>query len=90
MKDGPKHIFHAEEHEPLFQPQDNILEECIRKESERIANSENLIQKIVYDCFDLDPSKIGEYDMNNIPDALGDYQEGRIPSLPSEGNCDND
>jgi hypothetical protein len=73
LKDGPKHIFHAEDHEPLYPPQENILEECLRKESERIANSEILNQKIVYDCFDTDPNKIGEYDMNNIPDALGDY-----------------
>ena len=62
LKHGPKHIFDAEEHEPLYPPQDGILEECIRKESERIANQENLIQKVVYDCFDPDPSKIGEFD----------------------------
>jgi hypothetical protein len=74
----------------LYPPQDNILEDSLRKESERIANSENLIQKIVYDCFDPDASRIGEFDFNNIPDALGEYQEGRIPSLPSPGNCDND
>jgi hypothetical protein len=38
MKNGPKHIMDAEDYEPLYVPQDNILEECLRREAERVAH----------------------------------------------------
>jgi len=38
MKNGPKHIMDAEDLEPLYSPQENILEECLRREAERVAH----------------------------------------------------
>lgn len=38
LKAGPRHIIDATDYEPLYQPQDNILEECLRREAERIAS----------------------------------------------------
>mmetsp|Transcript_15959 Transcript_15959/g.20171 ORF Transcript_15959/g.20171 Transcript_15959/m.20171 type:complete len:83 (-) Transcript_15959:2138-2386(-) len=38
MKNGPKHIMDAEDLEPLYTPQENILEECLRREAERVAH----------------------------------------------------
>lgn len=38
MRNGPKHIMDAEEFEPLYVPQENILEECLRREAERVAH----------------------------------------------------
>ena len=90
LKYGPKFIFDAQQHEPLYPPQEGILEECLRKESERIAYQENLINKIVYDSIDKDVNSIGEIEVKDVPDALNDFQEGRIPSLPTANNCDND
>jgi hypothetical protein len=56
MKDSPKHIFDAEEFEPLYIPQVNILEECLRREAERVAHQENLMNRVVYDCVDAAPT----------------------------------
>ena len=50
MKNGPKHFMDAEELEPLYTPQENVLEECLRKEVERVAHSYNLINRFVYKC----------------------------------------
>jgi hypothetical protein len=72
LKNGPKFIFDAREHEPLYPPQDNIVEECLRRESERIANQENLINRIVYDSIDKDINSIGEIDVKDCPDAMND------------------
>ena len=38
MKNGPKHIMDAEDLEPLYTPQINILEDCLRREAERVAH----------------------------------------------------
>jgi len=92
LKYGPKHIQSSDQFEPLYVPQENILEECLRREAERVAYQENLVHKIVYDCFEADPCKSGGGDepFKDPVDALGDSQEGKIPSLPSSTNCDND
>ena len=52
MKNSPKHIMDSEELEPLYVPQENILEECLRREAERVAHQENLMNRVVYDCVD--------------------------------------
>jgi hypothetical protein len=36
------------------------LEDCLRREAERVAQQENLVNRIVYDSVDADPSKGGE------------------------------
>ena len=72
LKNSPKFIFDAKDQEPLYPPQDNILEECLRKESERVAYQENLINRIVYDSVDKDINSIGEIDVKDVPDAMND------------------
>ena len=60
LKYGPKHLMDAEQNEPLYPPAENILEDCLRREAERVAQQENLVNRIVYDSVDADPSKGGE------------------------------
>ena len=60
----------AEVEEPLFPPQDNILEDCLRREGERVAYQENLINRIVYDCYDPSPGSKKEDSEEVLPDAL--------------------
>jgi len=50
LKSGPNHIMDATQDEPLYHPQENILEDCLKREAERVGYSENLINKVVYDC----------------------------------------
>jgi len=38
MKVPPYHIKDAEEFEPLYTPRDNILEDCLRREAQRVAH----------------------------------------------------
>jgi hypothetical protein len=64
MKYGPKHIFDAEDLEPLYSPQVNILEECLRREAERVAHQENLMNRVVYDCVDAAPTQQQNNDEN--------------------------
>ena len=64
MKNGPKHIMDSEDLEPLYTPQENILEECLRREAERVAHQENLMNRVVYDSVDAAPTKI-EGDQNS-------------------------
>ncbi len=56
MKIGPNHIMDADEFEPFYTPQENILEDCLRREAERIAHQENLMNRIVYDSVDPSPT----------------------------------
>ena len=88
LKCGPKHIMDAEQNEPLYPPAENILEDCLRREAERVAQQENLVNRIVYDSVDADPSKSGEEQPQT--DAYNEIAEGKSPSLPSTTNCDND
>ena len=55
MKVPPYHIKEAEEFEPLYTPRDNILEDCLRREAQRVAHQENLMHRVVYDCIDPSP-----------------------------------
>ncbi len=55
MKIPPFHIYQTEEYEPLFIPNEHIMEDCIRKEVERAVHEENLLNKVVYDCVDPSP-----------------------------------
>ena len=55
MKHSPKHIMDAEDLEPLYIPQEHILEECLRREAERVAHQENLMNRVVYDSVDAAP-----------------------------------
>ena len=50
LKNGPKHLMDAEQFEPLYIHQESILEDCLRREAERVAHQENLMSRVVYDC----------------------------------------
>lgn len=55
MSNPPEFIDEVEPYEPIAQPQENILEECYRRETERVAHPENLMNRVVYDCVDPSP-----------------------------------
>lgn len=89
LKTKPLHILEGDIYEPLYAPQDNIMEDCLRRESERIANQDILINKIVYDCSEAEPGKPAVIDETKEQE-LPEWQDGRIPSLPTKTDCDND
>ena len=70
MKNPPFHIKDAGEFEPLYTPRDNILEDCLRREAERVAHQENHMNRVVYDCIDPSP-----YTAGNPPEV----KEGELP-----------
>ena len=49
LKAAPKHIIDAEQYEPLYIHQEYILESCLRREAQRVAHAENLMNRVVYD-----------------------------------------
>ena len=55
MKNPPYHIKDAEDFEPLYTPKESILEDWLRREAERVAHQENLMNRVVYDCIDSSP-----------------------------------
>ena len=57
LKSAPKHIMDAEDFEPLYVPQENIMEDCLRREAERVANQDILTNKICYDSQEAEPGK---------------------------------
>lgn len=78
LKHSPHHIMDAEEEEPLYGPQENILEDCLRREAERAGYNETLINRVVYE----------QVEEATEPDPLADSE--KAPSLPTPSNCDND
>lgn len=79
MRNPPYHIKDAEDFEPLYVPQENILEDCLRREAERVAHQENLMNRVVYDCIDPSPyvtstePKEGELAMFYQPQSDDDF-----------------
>jgi len=55
LSKNPEFITDVEPYEPISDPQENILEESLKKETERIAGQENLLNRVVYDCIDPSP-----------------------------------
>ena len=41
--------------EPLYPPQEFILEDSLRREAERVAHQEAAMNRVVYDCQDSSP-----------------------------------
>ena len=60
IKNPPYHIKESFDFEPLYPPQEFILEESLRKEADRIAYQENLMNRVVYDSIDPSPYQQGE------------------------------
>ena len=97
MKNGPKHIMDAEDFEPLYTPQENILEECLRREAERVAHQENLMNRVVYDSVDEAPKKIfaddtEETKTSDVEDKANIATGAGIGenSQANQSECDND
>lgn len=47
----------ADDWEPLYHPQENALEDTLRREAERVASQDSIVNKIVYDSVETDPTK---------------------------------
>ena len=79
MQNPPFHIKDAEDFDPLYVPQENILEDCLRREAERVAHQENLMNRVVYDC--IDPSPYAHAAPAEVP-------EGELPQFytPQSGD----
>lgn len=41
--------------EPLFSPNEHVLEECLRREADRLSHQDALMNRVVYDCIDPSP-----------------------------------
>jgi len=54
-KNPPYHLKESFDFEPLYPPQEFILEESLRREADRIAYQENLMNRVVYDAIDPSP-----------------------------------
>ena len=55
MRNPPNHIKNAGDFEPLYPPQEFILEESLRREAERVVHQDNLLNRVVYDSIDPSP-----------------------------------
>ena len=55
MKNPPEFIYHVGDFEPLYPPQEFILEESLRREAERVAHQESLMNRVIYDSIDSSP-----------------------------------
>lgn len=55
MKSPPEFIHHVGDFEPLYPPQEFILEESLRREAERVAHQESLMNRVIYDSIDPSP-----------------------------------
>ncbi|OMJ74656.1 hypothetical protein SteCoe_26367 [Stentor coeruleus] len=51
----PDLIDEVEPYEPIYTPKENIIEECLRRENERVTNQNSLYYRVVYDCYDTSP-----------------------------------
>ena len=88
MKHGPLHILDADQYEPLYIHQENILEDCLKREAERVAHQENLMHRVVYDSVNQTETRPEEQKQAEAnPQTDG---EQNSPSLPTVNNCDND
>jgi hypothetical protein len=55
MRNPPVHVKDAGQFEPLYPPQEFILEESLRREAERVAHQESLMNRVVFDSIDVSP-----------------------------------
>jgi hypothetical protein len=79
LKFHPEFIEDAEVHEAIAIPSENILEENCKREAERLAHQENLMNRVVYDSIDPSP---------HVPDndqPLDDLPPYYVPS--GEEDC---
>jgi hypothetical protein len=77
MKNPPFHLKESFDFEPLYPPQEFILEETLKREADRIAYQENLMNRVVYDS--IDPSHYYEGDPPS-----GDISPFYVPKSPED------
>ena len=87
MKYGPKHIMDADQFEPLYIHQENILEDCLNREAEKVAHQENLMNRVVYDSENnkVEPKKEEGKGEQGQPET----DQSNMLNLPTVNNCDN-
>lgn len=39
----------------MFIPNEHVLEECLRREADRLSHQDSLMNRVVYDCIDPSP-----------------------------------
>lgn len=69
MRNPPQHIKDAGDFEPLYPPQEFILEESLRREAERVAHQESIMNRVVYDAIDPQPGS------GVVPGELGEVPQ---------------
>ena len=55
MRRAPEFIYSPEPLEPILIPKETIIEDSLRREPERVAHQENLLNKLVYDSINASP-----------------------------------
>ena len=55
MTKTPEFLEDVEPYEPIWVIPEGIQEECLKREAERVAHQENLMNRVVYDCIDPSP-----------------------------------
>lgn len=55
LKNPPIHLKEASEFEPLYPPQEFILEETLRREAERVSATNGILGRVVYDAVNPSP-----------------------------------
>jgi len=72
----------------LYIHQENILEDCLKREAERVAHQENLMNRVVYDSVNQTDTKPEEQKTAEAsPQTDGDQNQLNLPTV---NNCDND
>ncbi|CDW76244.1 zinc carboxypeptidase family protein [Stylonychia lemnae] len=89
MKNGPKHILESSEYEPLYIPQDNILEECLRREAERVAHQENLMNRVVYDSVDPSPNQMSNQETQSNQQISSQQNPINDDQINNGQDCDD-
>lgn len=84
----------AEDLEPLYTPQENILEECLRREAERVAHQENLMNRVVFDSVDAAPTKAAGEDAEEETKGVSETLEEasgatHVPAAAETGPATN-
>ena len=69
--------------EPLYPPQEFILEESLRREAERVAHQENLMNRVVYDCIDPSPYQ-GCSPLSDQQVLDGEFPQFYTPQTPDD------
>ena len=87
-KKGPLHILDSDLLEPTFIHQEYILENSLRREANRIAHPENVMNRVVYDSQSKNPTPVAKEKTNGNLKIISELND-QIDELPSSKDCDN-